>query len=718
MKLSKCIRALVGALLYAQSTFACGPDFPNSFLISGDSSLFTAPIASFCQELHRIDVAKPAFSANPATNGHVAQSIELELQDLRRALSNSGVSPRERDVILRQHREEREKLGRKLRSTTRSEEFEDEPRPEPIKVEEAKVVSGLPDEFANYFRGLLLYHNGKTNEARVSWNKVLGLEASERKFRSTWAAYMLGRSWGDDPKAIPRFQQVRQLARDGYVDSLGLSAASLGWEARVHFKAGQYAESIDLYLAQLATGDDTALNSLQWVAAKALGADIETLQKLARNTKSQRVLTAYLISRSHYSYDAGDPYSEVTRPWLEAVESVGIRDLASAERLALAAYQTGEMEAAKRWLKVSGASPLSQWLGAKLLLREGKAKEAATLLAQISKDFPTSVADSEHSKRIEDDLYLQHGEYDATAAGQQIRGEMGALHLARREYVQALDALVRAGFWMDGAWVAESVLTVDELKMYVDRNWPETKKPGKEGEDNTATVDSASRDIRHLLARRLTRLNRGNEAREYYPEELHENFDQLATALRKGWDQSLPPDQRAAQLWQAAQTARANGLQLLGTELAPDYFLYDGNFEHGPSLQERTNAERNVVLRMSPDELRRAQAHAADPDSRFHYRYVAADLAWHAAELMPNDSEFTAVVLCRAGTWIKYLDPQAADRYYKALVRRCRHTEIGAEADRMRWFPSLDAENKIVKQTAESSTDAEPEVVEPAIIEN
>jgi Tfp pilus assembly protein FimV len=29
--------------------------------------------------------------------------------------------------------------------------------------------------------------------------------------------------------------------------------------------------------------------------------------------------------------------------------------------------------------------------------------------------------------------------------------------------------------------------------------------------------------------------------------------------------------------------------------------------------------------------------------------------------------------------------------FYKALVRRCRQTAIGAQADRMRWFPILDA---------------------------
>jgi hypothetical protein len=32
-------------------------------------------------------------------------------------------------------------------------------------------------------------------------------------------------------------------------------------------------------------------------------------------------------------------------------------------------------------------------------------------------------------------------------------------------------------YWMDAAYVAERILTVDELKAYVDRNWPEVPLP-------------------------------------------------------------------------------------------------------------------------------------------------------------------------------------------------------------------------------------------------
>jgi len=57
---------------------------------------------------------------------------------------------------------------------------------------------------------------------------------------------------------------------------------------------------------------------------------------------------------------------------------------------------------------------------------------------------------------------------------------------------------------------------------------------------------------------------------------------------------------------------------------------------------------------------------------------------------MENDSEETASVLCVAGSWLKGRDPQTADLFYKALVRRCGRTAMGAEADRKRWFPQIE----------------------------
>ena len=71
--------------------------------------------------------------------------------------------------------------------------------------------------------------------------------------------------------------------------------------------------------------------------------------------------------------------------------------------------------------------------------------------------------------------------------------------------------------------------------------------------------------------------------------------------------------------------------------------------------------------------------------------YVAADLAWRAAALLPDNEERTARILNTAGSWLKYKDDGAADRFYQAIERRCANTDIGREAIAKHWF--LDRED-------------------------
>ncbi len=268
-------------------------------------------------------------------------------------------------------------------------------------------------------------------------------------------------------------------------------------------------------------------------------------------------------------------------------------------------------------------------------------------------------------------------------------GELALLRLSRRDYTKALDLLLRGGFWSDAAFVAERVLTPDELLAYVAKAWPA-------GDNDKSATDSARREfpkpsesIRHLLARRLTRIGRWKEARRYYPKSLRAVLGRYVQGIRAGHDPKRTPDQRAASLWQAARIARHYGMALLGTEGTPDGAVYYGNFpvpSVGAELASRTEAK---LAPATPDEQQRIVRHKVRPEKRFHYRYTATDHAWSAAALMPDQSDKTARVLCIAGTWLKNRDPKAADRFYKALVNRCGKTELGRQADKLRWFPKI-----------------------------
>jgi hypothetical protein len=130
-------------------------------------------------------------------------------------------------------------------------------------------------------------------------------------------------------------------------------------------------------------------------------------------------------------------------------------------------------------------------------------------------------------------------------------------------------------------------------------------------------------------------------------------------------------------------------MELVGTELGPDDARTNGWFESTDLLAERKEVADARLVAVQEDESRRAAATAVAPWRRFHYRYLASDFAWDAAGLLPDGEQRTAALLCEAGSWLKDRDTEAADRFYKAMVRRCGATPLGIEADKLRWFPAL-----------------------------
>ncbi|HEY4595155.1 MAG TPA: hypothetical protein VIJ02_02050, partial [Thermoanaerobaculia bacterium] len=135
---------------------------------------------------------------------------------------------------------------------------------------------------------------------------------------------------------------------------------------------------------------------------------------------------------------------------------------------------------------------------------------------------------------------------------------------------------------------------------------------------------------------------------------------------------------------------RHAGLEVLGTELEPDWALDGGNSDEGRFAEDRANPRDHRFFLPTSDERGRVERSRTSPDQRFHYRYLGADLAWQAASLLPDGSAEKARLLAVAGSWIEKQDPQAADRFYKRLVRCCSNTELGREADALRWFPEVE----------------------------
>jgi tetratricopeptide (TPR) repeat protein len=774
-----------GLLAAACGSPACGPDFPNRLLDAGDAALLEAPGVSFRKEIGRISLANVPFRTLGSTNTYLEQSLEVELADLQAALERSAVPADRRDHILSHHAAERRKI---TADTNAAYALRPDPAAAPrFGTDPPVITEGLPAEFADYFRGSVSWHQGQVDAARAAWTQLLARPEADRHFKSTWAAFMLGRSREDDSRrrAIGYFQRVRALANEGFADSLGLAAASFGYEARLQIRDGRYPQAVELFLDQLASGDDQAMLSLHAAAALALERRNTDLRALAQNPRARRVVMAYVLSlpvdsgnrpEAHMDAPAREfvlrsleriprfatnaaarhRYRDPADRWLEAVEAANVRDVELAEQLVLAAYQVNQMDRAKRWLGVAARTPVAQWLRAKLALRDGRIDEGAALLAEVSRHFPEATAATNRPTAAGPQDSLSFGteqgiftwnfppaSYDPignrvfvgpggywwlgewrTTSGERIQGELGVLYLARRQYAEALHALLPSGYWQDAAYVAERVLTLDELKDHVDRFWPASPTAAVESGDAEtwrppSPSDAASHNVRYLLARRLARVDRWTEARAYFPLPLQSRGDLLQQALATAHDNSLPADQRARAFFEAARMTRYEGMELLGTEVEPDWHIWSGEYEDGVTIASRAT---NVVvgqLVTSADEQRRAARQVPAVQQRFHYRWLAADLAWQAAQLMPNNSDETARVLCLGGTWLKNRDPKAADRFYKALVRRCRKTALGAEADCRRWLPPVDNEGrrpppKKPTEPEDRAPTSEPEAASPA----
>jgi hypothetical protein len=105
---------------------------------------------------------------------------------------------------------------------------------------------------------------------------------------------------------------------------------------------------------------------------------------------------------------------------------------------------------------------------------------------------------------------------------------------------------------------------------------------------------------------------------------------------------------KAEARYAAAKIARDNGMELFGFEQGPDYGDNGGGYQGG-SGQSAETLKGDLV---TAGEHQRFNDSAAQPDRRFHYRYLAADRAVSAADLLPPRSQAFAASLCMATHWM------------------------------------------------------------------
>lgn len=541
---------------------------------------------------------------------------------------------------------------------------------------------GLPEATRLYIAGAVEFNAaraavsaGGDSAARAAaaldyFGKVLVLPQADRAPRATWASYMAGRvqSLMNDPaatiRAISWYQQCRNLALQGLPDPLGLAVASYGEEARIALQAGEVQHAMDLYLAQAARGSFRARNSLGYIASR-LVADPDLTVRHVQDPRIQRLWYAGMLSAGLHGYYFAGP-DDAPDSWgsrLQQVASVIDRSTAGPlDGLAAIAYSTGRYELAAS-VADGVESALAALVRAKLALRDGNRQRAAD-------EFATAFSFREREPGPGTTSLTQ-------SAWSQLLAENGVLAMSRSDYAAALASLLEAGsqYWLDAAYVAESVLSLEELEAFAGAHVPASHPPGPDPgtyywRDYRANPASPAKALRLLLARRQMRAGQFDAAlanfrtNDFALDETHPSIAVVAAdyvaAVRAGQD-AWGSVRRAEALFTAATLAKRFGMELMGYELAPDYQAFAGRY--APYQEPGTGSAY-----LTPDEAMRLAANPPPPE-RFHYRGTAYELANRAADNLPARSQAFAAVLCTSLQW-----SQAGSRMERAqaLYQRYR----------------------------------------------
>lgn len=218
--------------------------------------------------------------------------------------------------------------------------------------------------------------------------------------------------------------------------------------------------------------------------------------------------------------------------------------------------------------------------------------------------------------------------------------------------------------------MAERVLTIDELKGFVDKHVPAPATPLKpvNPDDYNGQPLTPEVQLRELLARRLMRAGRPQEAMAYFDiPNYRQVAQQYADTLKTAQDKSADKLARAKAYYQAATLLRSQGLVFTGYEMTPDYAIYDAGYSYlGDAFDTRELKHKSWI---SSAEAARAKAALPPQDNRFlHYRWQAVDLAQQAADLLPPKSQAYAAVLCNAAGWVIKRDAKTGRALYQRYI--------------------------------------------------
>lgn len=572
--------------------------------------------------------------------------------------------------------------------------------------------------------------------------QILALPADQRRNLTALAHYRLARllmketKWEDMTVERGRLRMAsirrhleatKQAVRDGCPDVCRISLQCDGWIAYSEsmiapaktleeMGVADFGKALRTYLAMPGRGEANGPSSVLLLIRKMV--DDQAYEACAKDPDLRRLMTIYLCaggSDEPFAFMPSHAVSTGARQWVEALKNSGLQPGDDALRIANLQYTCGDWEGCAETLAhLPSDDPMAALLRSRINLRNGNLPGAiASLKPAVHQERPGPYKEYMASETNRENvpysgIYLQAPSQDLDLWACRVRGEMGVLLLTDKQYGPAMDAFYYSSNSRDAAYVGECLLSIGELKDLVDRKWAKPLMTKELSPDDQPRMVPVRYEVRDLLARRLFRAGRWEEALPYFGDDVRPWAIKYIELRKKADRWSFDRLGRADAYWRAALIMAKHGDELIhndfGRYWSPDGSWYLQKREElvAPNWHERPDLPKLRLIvndwkiptnfvRPSTDETQRAKAwikmNLEHPDYSHRMAiYAAVDLIMRSVSFLPDNDPRGALMLQFAGNQLKFIEPKAVQPAYRTLAIRFKQTPLGKHAWNRHWF--------------------------------
>jgi hypothetical protein len=585
------------------------------------------------------------------------------------------------------------------------------------------ALNQTPPAFKAYLISLTVSRLDGLNQME----QLLALPPAERKPLEAIAKYRRARlsmnldDWAmlTDDHAKARLLKIREdlsdvatHARAGSLDPCKISENAVYWIAYtrsiilpasrlVRMGEADFGGAFAAYLKMPMRGEGNAVNSSYRLASRLC--DEPDLSAYVHDPDLRRLITLYLAAGGSNNTDYRMSHAEareVSAAWLDALAKADVDLGFDLVRIAMLQHRTGRwQECLKTTRRLPVDEPMAMLLASRCSLRLNGDIDVSRKILDVAGGAQTTVPVRDLSKApghaIPEEDFTEHIELtEKTKLRQRTEGERAMIELAQGRFAEALDFFAKGDYTEETSFVAECVMTIDELKAFVDQR----RKAAPAGTTKGPAIDDRF-PTKKILASRLFRAGRLEEALDYVSPEIKAQANNYVLFMRLAERTDIADRTKADAYWRAALIVHQIGEEILHASFGLDW---TGGGDEGkwyvgynllPLKRLQPDSATRITLITSPtkEEALRVQTwlaeHIEKPvRSERDASYAVFDLALKAARSLPHNDPAGGQILQFAGNQLKFVEPKAANPAYVLLATRFKQTPYGEHALKRHWF--------------------------------